>query len=300
MTTTASAVDDELRDIERQLSAAPKHLGPFAKDPFAASGGSGDAATDELLASIGRVLAPSTSAAAAASSAASYVAATAVSSSSTATRAPPQGPLPSSSSLAAAQARYTGIEGGLSTGPSASRKQPPSAGTAGAESFALDSSMYSIGSRYGGTASTIAGTPGGANLRHVLQESKDDGDDVEPGVRRRWDADLRVGGDRGTGGTAARAAWASKDVAPRSPPQHSHTRVKAAAPDDDGGRAYDGSFQSLVDMNLSDVSGAPSQNSRAVMAALRTLQDKIRRLTSERAALSDEYTAVQREFAEVR
>jgi hypothetical protein len=36
------------------------------------------------------------------------------------------------------------------------------------------------------------------------------------------------------------------------------------------------------------------------MAALRTLQDKIRRLTQERGALNDECIAVRKEYSEVR
>jgi uncharacterized protein (UPF0335 family) len=35
------------------------------------------------------------------------------------------------------------------------------------------------------------------------------------------------------------------------------------------------------------------------MAALRTLQDKIRRLTQERTALNDENIAVRKEYSEV-
>ena len=88
-------------------------------------------------------------------------------------------------------------------------------------------------------------------------------------------------------------------------PTRTHVHVKASV--DDGaaatataaGRVYDASFRSVLESNLSDVSSAPSQNSRAVMAALRTLQDKIRRLTVERDALTEENTRVRREFAEV-
>ena len=194
MSTFADNIDEELRKIEREIASGHGHRTSSAVYGAATPRGDsgGGPTTDELLASIGRVLAPShsgaddrphTSSSSASTSSGLYT-------STVHTTATQQ------------QQRYTGGgdvgRGGFDESLMQSRRVPGGVGGgggAGSDSFSmgggggggqLDSSMYSVGSRFGSAA---VSTPGGVtrtpftNLRHH-QETKD-GDGTRHGELQR-------------------------------------------------------------------------------------------------------------------